>query len=410
MTSYIETSKRKNVLLITILLTLIFILINVSLYYLNESFVAEKIDEENHAFTTLTTHLINENDLSVAIEYMEHYSHTHEVELSLQNIDGETLFTTKSDHPFELTYRIETLKGEFDVLIDNTAGTTLDWASSYFLYVNVSLIMIYIISVGIFLWINKDFSKKITSDIDRVLEMMNKDHALGAPENYQEFYDMFIHIKEYLEEIDLLREQKNMNVKGLVHDIKTPLTLMRHYIDIQEDSDAKSEALKALNSMNIIVQDLMSDDYHKSMKEIQIGQLLKEIVERYDGVFSSKDLIIDLKIEADDTVRWNHRDFTRVIENLLSNAFYYSFPHTRVEMIVKKEKRLSIEIRNKGEELTSNEYAKLFDKGYRKKETMSKNMEGQGLGLYSSKLLLASINADISVYSEDQWTVVKITF
>ncbi|MGS0973118.1 MAG: sensor histidine kinase [Candidatus Izemoplasmataceae bacterium] len=410
MTSYIATSKRRNVLLITMLLTLIFLLINVSLYYLNESFVAEKIDEENHAFTTLTTHLINENDLSVAIEYMEHYSHTHEVELMLKNTDGETLFTTINNHSFELTYRIETLQGEHDILIDNTEGTTVDWASSYFLYVNASLIMIYIISVGIFLWMNKDFSKKITSDIDRVLEMMNEDGALVEPKNYQEFYDMYKHIKEYLEEIDLLREQKNMNVKGLVHDIKTPLTLMRHYIDIQEDSDAKSDALKALHSMNTIVQDLMSDDYHKSMKEIQVSQLLEEIVERYEGVFSSKDLKIDLKIETDGIVRWNHRDFTRVIENLLSNAFYYSFPHTSVEMIVKKEERLIIEIRNEAEELTSKEYAKLFDKGYRKEGTMKQNTEGQGLGLYSSKLLLSSINADITVFSEDKWIVVKITF
>ena len=185
MRSYLHTSKKRNLLILTIMITLVFVVINLSLLYLNDQFVAEKIEEENQAFTTLTMHLINENDVSVAVEYMEHYSHTHTVEIALVNGSGEILFTTKEDHDFTLNYPINTLQGNFQIFIDNTGGTTLDWASSQLITMNISLVIIYVLSVIIFLWVGRDASKKINEDIDLVLDMIHHDRVKEPPHNYQ---------------------------------------------------------------------------------------------------------------------------------------------------------------------------------------------------------------------------------
>jgi len=410
MRSYLHTSKKRNLLILTIMITLVFVVINLSLLYLNDQFVAEKIEEENQAFTTLTMHLINENDVSVAVEYMEHYSHTHTVEIALVNGSGEILFTTKEDHDFTLNYPINTLQGNFQIFIDNTGGTTLDWASSQLITMNISLVIIYVLSVIIFLWVGRDASKKINEDIDLVLDMIHHDRVKEPPHNYQEFYEMYEYIREYLEEIDLLREQKNMNIKGLVHDIKTPMTMLRHFVDQQRNHPDKEQAIQSLKSMNDIVQDLMSDDYHKSLRKLDVEKSLKDLVNRYKGVFSTKNIELVLDIQTKEEIRWNQRDFNRVLENLLSNAYYYSYPDTVVNIKVLKKEHVEIELWNKGDLLSKEERSKVFEKGFRRELSKKVNASGQGLGLYSTRLLLKLIGAKIDLRVEEEWVVVRIVF
>jgi len=127
-------------------------------------------------------------------------------------------------------------------------------------------------------------------------------------------------------------------------------------------------------------------------------------------VFSTKNIELVLDIQTKEEIRWNQRDFNRVLENLLSNAYYYSYPDTVVNIKVLKKEHVEIELWNKGDLLSKEERSKVFEKGFRRELSKKVNASGQGLGLYSTRLLLKLIGAKIDLRVEEEWVVVRIVF
>ena len=79
---------RKNIIMLSIIITVIFLVINIALYVINDNYLVNKIKEENAAFLKITTHIINDNELPVALEYILHYTHINEVEVEIVDEDN----------------------------------------------------------------------------------------------------------------------------------------------------------------------------------------------------------------------------------------------------------------------------------------------------------------------------------
>ena len=118
MTSFLKNYRRKTLITVRIILSVMFAFINLVFYILNNAYLEDEIAKENEAFVTLTTHLLNENDETVAAEYVEHYSHTHLVEIQFIK-DDTVIFESENslENPKEFT--IESDIGVYYLLIDN---------------------------------------------------------------------------------------------------------------------------------------------------------------------------------------------------------------------------------------------------------------------------------------------------
>ncbi|QVK19069.1 HAMP domain-containing histidine kinase [Mycoplasmatota bacterium] len=403
MVSFSETTKRKNITILSILLTVVFIVINISLYIINHNFITNKIKEENSAFLVLSTHLINENETSVVIEFMKHYSHTHAVEVEFYNEDMVMLFSSDINNQFLNKYSISSDKGIYYIFIDNTDSVTVNLADRNFLYVNLSLFIIYIFAIFLFIKNSNKSSEDINHDIKKVMTLIDNESPRKISFHYSEFKEIYNDISIYLQKIDLLKEQKEINIKGLAHDIKTPLTIVLNYLENVEDIKSYEKnhqtVLEAINDISNLINDLIDENYNRSFREINLAYILEEIIQRYDSIFASKGIKINYKNEVDLLVNWSKRDFTRVIENILSNAYYYSYPNTILEINTYKDENIHIEFINEGNHISSSNLIKIFDKGFRNKRTSASNRNGKGLGLYISRLILNSISGDIKAES-----------
>ena len=94
MTSFLKNYRKKTLITVIVIISIMFAFINLVFYILNNTYLENEIARDNDAFVTLTSHILNENEDSVAIEYVEHYSHTHLVEVEFYH---EEILLFKSD-------------------------------------------------------------------------------------------------------------------------------------------------------------------------------------------------------------------------------------------------------------------------------------------------------------------------
>lgn len=402
MNKSISQKFKSNIIVLTIIITIVFLIINVSLYIINNNYLVNKVKEENEAFLQLTTHLINENDVSIAIEYVEHYTHIHKVNIEVLDEDNNMVFSSEVAHRYTSQHQVNTMKGTFTIFIDNTDSNTVNTIESNTIYVNILLLSIYVIAIVILIRNNKITSKAIDQDIKNVLKLIDSEKIIDNKFNNTEFEQIYNVITKYLENIDLLTEQKSMNMKGLAHDIKTPLTLIYSYFEkiIKSQSLTEKEAktsFEAAIRINELLNDIIEDNLREQSKKINISKILNEKIEEYAPIFKNKQISITNNTKKDISLMWSERDFIRVIDNLISNAYYYSKNSSVFEVNINNIEGIQIEFISCPSNINDIDPEKIFKKDYRGSLSHNDNSYGKGYGLYLCRLLLAEINASVTI-------------
>lgn len=407
MNKSISQKFKRSIIVLTIIITIVFLVINVALYIINNNYLVNKVEEENNAFLQLTTHLINENDVSIALEYVEHYTHIHQVNIEVLDEHENMIYSSDVAHLYTSQYQINTMKGVFTIFIDNTDSITVNAIETNTIYVNISLLSIYLIAIVILIRNNKITSKEIDQDIRNVLRLIDNEKNDNDKFNHTEFEHIYKIITKYLENIDLLTEQKSMNMKGLAHDIKTPLTLIYSYFERVLKSQTLSEkeantSFEAAIRINSLLNDIIEDNKRELSKKINISRILNEKIEEYAPIFKNKQISIIKNIDEDISYKWSEKDFVRVIDNLISNAYYYSKDSSVFEVNIRNEEKILIEFISSPQNINDIEINKIFNKEYRGSLSHNDNSYGKGYGLYLCRLLLGSIGGTISIEIIDE--------
>jgi signal transduction histidine kinase len=389
-----------NLIVLSIVITFIFFIINVSLYVINNNYLVNKVEEENNAFLQIMTHIINENDIDVALAYVEHYTHIHEVDIEVIDENKDVIFSSDVSHLYSSQYQITTEKGEFTVFIDNTESVTVSRIETNTFYVNGSLLIIYILAMIILIKINNTSANQINEDIENVLDLINETISKDKDFHHVEFYTIYRTINKYLEEIDLLTEQKEMNMKGLAHDIKTPLTIVYSFFErVLRGEDVSVEdkeiAFASSKKINELLNDIIENNKRVTNYKINIVDIIKEKINDYKSIFDNKKISIEFEDYDDVFVNWNQKDLSRVLDNIISNAYYYSKENSKFRIDIIVNNKVEINFTSCPININSLKVDTLFKKGYRGTNSNQYNSYGKGLGLYLSKILLRNINGDI---------------
>ncbi|MEC9485844.1 MAG: HAMP domain-containing sensor histidine kinase [Candidatus Izemoplasma sp.] len=398
---------KRNIFILTFVVTVIFIVINLALYVINNNYLINKIEEENDAFLGLTTHLINENDINIAMEYVEHYTHIHEVDVEVMDEDGNMVFSSNVAHLYSSRYTIETMKGDFTVFIDNTDSVTVNTVQDNTIYINVSLLVIYIIALGILIYMNNKNARMIQDDVDTVLDLMDRNQEQIKTLHHDEFSEIYHTIINYIENIDLLTAQKEMNIKGIAHDIKTPLTITYAFFEKLKKGKklTNSEidlAFESSQKINHLLNDIIEDNERKSFKSINISRIIQAKQREYQSVFDNKQMTIITNLDKNVKVTWSEKDFSRVIDNIISNAYYYSKLNSDLIITLKQEEKTIIEFISTPKNIDILDLSKVFKQGYRGDRSQEENGYGKGYGLYLSRVLLNTIGGKITAKVEKQ--------
>lgn len=197
-------------------------------------------------------------------------------------------------------------------------------------------------------------------------------------------------------------EYRNQMYQNISHDFKTPLAVMKSYIEATEDGvEDSTNALKVLKEQTTKLENKVHSllylnklDYLKDMKgiqleEINIEEIIKSSVENFKYRNSNIKFIINTISHA--KFLGTKDSWETIIENLLNNAVRYA--EKEIKITVRKNQ---ITIYNDGPNIDPDLMDGIFI-------PFRKGMKGEfGLGLSIVKKTLAMMKCDITVKNHNK--------
>ncbi|MDY0193262.1 MAG: ArsS family sensor histidine kinase [Aliarcobacter butzleri] len=198
-----------------------------------------------------------------------------------------------------------------------------------------------------------------------------------------------------LKQLKELRDSRNLFLRNIMHEFKTPITKGRLITDIYEDSERKFILIRVFQRLEYLlsefakIEELTSGKITLDKRKYYVVDLIEQA---FDILLLEEDVIEvehshELKIEADFEL------FSIALKNLIDNAIKYK-TEQKPKIIINED---SIQIINKGKELSKDikEYFKPFNHDY---ETAT---SGLGLGLYISNNIIKIHKFELNYIYED---------
>ena len=271
-----------------------------------------------------------------------------------------------------------------------------------------ALVILIFTSVSIGLWIYRSVAaplvklRKATQNIkegnlDFVLEVDGTDEFA---ELCRDFEEMRRRLKESAEEKVLLDKENKELISNISHDLKTPITAVKGYVegimdgvaDTPEKMDRYVRTIyNKTNEMDHLINELTFyskidtnripytfsklnvDDYFSDCAE-EVGlELETRGIQLYYANYVEKDVLV---IADGEQIR-------RVIHNIISNAIKYMDKSKGVIQIRVKDVGdfIQVEIEDNGKGIASKDLTYIFDRFYRTDVSRNSSKGGSGIGL-----------------------------
>ncbi len=254
------------------------------------------------------------------------------------------------------------------------------------------------------------------------------DEKINLPEDLKEAEETMNQIKKealFNERLAKENEQKkNDLIVYLAHDLKTPLTSIIGYLSLlDEEKNLSSKqkekfikiALEKSNKLEELINELFEITKYNSetltikKAKINLTLLINQVIDEFYPILKEQNKKINFPIEKDIFIEADSLKMARVFNNLIKNAINYSYENTSINIDIKEENDLIINISNKSKTLTKEELDKLFDKFYRVDYSRNTKLGGSGLGLAIAQEIIKLHNGTITVKSENEEITFTIT-
>jgi PAS domain S-box-containing protein len=222
-----------------------------------------------------------------------------------------------------------------------------------------------------------------------------------------------------LENAKLYTEIKKLNRKkdefiGLAsHELKTPVTSLKGYLQIldkklSEDNVNKAfvhKAVQQVNRLSNLISDLLdvskieTGQLPLSFSQFDLIQMIRDAVQLHQYAASSHKIILECDRDSLPLLADQMR-IEQVVNNLLSNAIKYS-PHAdRVDISVSENAgQAKVTVRDYGMGIADDQQESIFSRFYRVEE-IAAHISGLGIGLYVSKEIISRHHGTLTVESE----------
>lgn len=206
----------------------------------------------------------------------------------------------------------------------------------------------------------------------------------------------------------------------IAHEIRNPLTvisssvgLIRRYLSSASDPaekilklcEACDEAVKRMNRVTsdfLDVTKLDSGVFRVDLKQVDLDDLVKKVVQTYEPQMSLKGITWDAIYGLNHRVVADPNALDQVLSNLLSNAIKFAPENGSITIETwEEERRGYFRIKDSGAGVESHEAPYVFDRFFQGKQNRA---QGSGLGLYLVKELLKRNGGDISLTQGNSFT------
>lgn len=273
----------------------------------------------------------------------------------------------------------------------------LDIFSSLFPILFLTLLLIALLMI---LW-SRNLIKKITYLKEKIKNLGNDEYndrySYKFKDEFKMLSDAIDDMKETLKEQE---EYKSQMYQSISHDLKTPLTVIKSYLEAIDDcvldpQDAKKVIKEQVEKLEIKVHSLLylnklnyiKDTNNYQNKKVDIKPILDSSIEKFK--IQRPELNFVINVSSNTTFNGTSDMWEAIIDNILNNFMRYALKE--VIITIKNE---SIKFYNDGENIDENILNDIFT-------PYKKGIKGEfGLGLSIVKKSVSLFGYEISVRNE----------
>ena len=234
----------------------------------------------------------------------------------------------------------------------------------------------------------------------------------------QAFNDMSRNLQDTFQSLDESEREKRMMIAQLSHDIKTPITSIQVTVEGILDGVIKEEQRlhylttigrqterlnKLVDELDVLTLNAQPQDIaDEEVEEVFLDRLLIESMSEFQLQIEREERDVYIQVLPESAKIKSHYDkLSRILVNLLNNAFKYSDPGTRIEVLAQlTEQELTISVKDEGQGILPEDLEKIFKRLYRVETSRNMKTGGHGLGLAIAQELAHQLGGEITVESQ----------
>ena len=235
----------------------------------------------------------------------------------------------------------------------------------------------------------------------------------------KEFDEMRWHLKDSVETQLKYEQYRRELIVGISHDLRTPLTSIKGYVEGLKDGIANTEEKKqryydaihtraldieALVDSFSMLAELENNQYQYKLEPVNIDVYLRQVMQEYQEEAKQKKLVFLYDNQSVQTrVKIDIQEMNRVFRNLFENSVKYRKKDESVIriQIESHDKILQIRVADDGPGVPDDELMHIFNSFYRGDKSRTNAASGSGLGLAIAKRIVEGNHGAIRAYNEN---------
>jgi two-component system phosphate regulon sensor histidine kinase PhoR len=231
-----------------------------------------------------------------------------------------------------------------------------------------------------------------------------------------------------LTELKRLEGVRRDFVANVSHELKTPLTSIRGYVEtlLSDDVDPSLQRQfldviqKNAERLHSIVEDLLdlsrleAGAWHPELEELSLARVVEEVWQEFDA--RARDLRIDFVPPPDDVmVEADEYGLRQILSNLFDNALRHTHEGGSIRVRfrahvappagtgpkdIAERELVTVEVQDTGSGIPGDALPRIFERFYRVDPARSRAEGGTGLGLSIVKHLVETMHGEVSAASE----------
>ncbi len=215
-------------------------------------------------------------------------------------------------------------------------------------------------------------------------------------------------------DLERAEQLKRNMVADVAHELRTPLSNIRGYLEATRDGVIKPDAaiFRSLDEEVTLLSRLVDDLQELSLAEAgelqlvcqeeNIGDLIKQTVAGVQAQATTRGLSVSIDL-ADELLLVNidSQRISQVLRNLLDNAVAYTVKGGIITVTVRWQANyLEVAVADTGEGIPAEDLPYIFERFYRVDKSRTRATGGCGLGLTIARRLVEAHGGNIEVQSE----------
>lgn len=236
--------------------------------------------------------------------------------------------------------------------------------------------------------------------------------------------DLKNEVDKRTKELAEINEQRTNNFINLVHETKTPLTVINHYLEEYVSNNGASKELDIIKGgINKLTRDIVSlfdverfkrgIDVYNHNQILDFSQMLNDSLALFEYYCENRNISLIADIEESIFIKADINGINRIVNNLVENAIKFSDTGGEITITLKSnDNKIIFSVKDTGVGIAPHMQKRIFEP-YFQINNRKTNLQGMGLGLPIVKKVVDSLNGQIAVNSNptcEIGTLILVTF